>query len=106
LAIAVDNLADAESLTAIDKEEEVRFFKIFFFILYITFIQFVFVIKQPDKQQKSRSNSQSKERDNEYQGDNSEGISVEEELSDEWYVTLLLFFFNLTRFYIFNTVRQ
>ncbi|XP_025208287.1 muscle calcium channel subunit alpha-1 isoform X3 [Melanaphis sacchari] len=60
LAIAVDNLADAESLTAIDKEEV-----------------------QPDKQQKSRSNSQSKERDNEYQGDNSEGVSVEEELSDE-----------------------
>lgn len=53
----------------------------------ITFIKFVFIIKQPDKQQKSRSNSQSKERDNEYQGDNSEGVSVEEELSDEWYVT-------------------
>jgi len=29
LAIAVDNLADAESLTAIDKEEEVRFLRYF-----------------------------------------------------------------------------
>jgi len=89
LAIAVDNLADAESLTAIDKEEEVRFFKIYFFIcIYLikTFIIFTLVMKQPDKQQKSRSNSQSKERDNEYQGENSEGISAEEELSDERYV--------------------
>lgn len=90
MAIAVDNLADAESLTAIDKEEEVRFFKIFFFFICIylikTFIIFTLVIKQPDKQQKSRSNSQSKERDNEYQGENSEGISAEEELSDERYV--------------------
>ncbi|XP_025411107.1 voltage-dependent calcium channel type D subunit alpha-1 isoform X9 [Sipha flava] len=60
LAIAVDNLADAESLTAIDKEEE-----------------------QPETKQKSRSNSQTRERENEYQGENSEGISVEEELSDQ-----------------------
>jgi len=51
-----------------------------------TFIIFILVIKQPEKQQKSRSNSQSKERDNEYQGENSEGISAEEELSDERYV--------------------
>lgn len=44
---------------------------------------FVLIIKQPENQQKSRSNSQSRERDNGYQGENSEGISVEEELSDE-----------------------
>ncbi|XP_050528815.1 muscle calcium channel subunit alpha-1-like isoform X2 [Daktulosphaira vitifoliae] len=61
LAIAVDNLADAESLTAIEKEEE----------------------EQPDNQPKSRSNSQSIEREDEYQGENSESISVEEELSEE-----------------------
>lgn len=53
-----------------------------------TFITFIFIIKQPDKQQKSRSNSQSKERENEYQGENSEGISAEEELSDERYIVL------------------
>lgn len=90
MAIAVDNLADAESLTAIDKEEEVRFFKIFFsYYIYLIKTFITFIIKQPDKQQKSRSNSQSKERDNEYQGENSEGISAEEELSDERYVALL-----------------
>lgn len=97
MAIAVDNLADAESLTAIDKEEEVRFFKIIFFFFYICLIKtFIFLIKQPDKQQKSRSNSQSKERDDEYQGDNrSEGISVEEELSDERYVPSLTSYYRL-----------
>ncbi|VVC34211.1 Hypothetical protein CINCED_3A011574 [Cinara cedri] len=60
LAIAVDNLADAESLTAIEKEEG----------------------EVPELKQKSRSNSQSRENDNQYQGENSEGISVEEELSE------------------------
>lgn len=51
-------------------------------------------MQQPENQQKSRSNSQSRERENEYQDENSEGISAEEELSDEWYVHR--FFFKLT----------
>lgn len=80
LAIAVDNLADAESLTAIEKEEEV--FKLGTIIIY--YIIAYFVTQEPENQQKSRSNSQSIEREDEYQGENSESsISVEEELSEE-----------------------
>lgn len=72
--------------------------------LYIYIYNTIFVcyqiIKQPENQQKSRSNSQSRERDNEYQGENSEGISVEEELSDERYISytkyVYIFLFNLS----------
>lgn len=47
LAIAVDNLADAESLTAIDKEEEVSLNPSKYFLLYKLNYTFFFLLSNP-----------------------------------------------------------